>query len=73
MLPENRPSAAEISEVFVKWQSNDNILLELSKSNMILEDHEQDGRIHSKTTYESKLYYTTSAYKDNELAYLSVN
>ena len=36
--PENRPSAIKISEILKEWQSDENILLELTKSDEILQN-----------------------------------
>ncbi|KAF0520244.1 serine/threonine protein kinase [Gigaspora margarita] len=63
--PEKRPLAAKIHEIFTEWQNN-NILLDLSKSEEILKDIESmNFPIYPKTMYTSKfIYYTNSLYKD---------
>ncbi|CAG8797196.1 7475_t:CDS:1, partial [Cetraspora pellucida] len=45
--PEKRPSAKDLCEIFAKWQSNENILLELNESKTVLENIE-------KSYYENK-------------------
>lgn len=71
--PEKRPLAAKIHEIFTEWQNN-NILLDLSKSEEILKDIESmNFPIYPKTMYTSKfIYYTNSLYKDSKLCSLIV-
>jgi hypothetical protein len=56
--PEKRPSADEIYDIFLEWQNNENILLELSeydkKIQGITNEH-IDMKPSIETSYKSKL------------------
>ncbi|RIB08545.1 kinase-like domain-containing protein [Gigaspora rosea] len=61
--PMNRPSAVEICEIFTQWQSDENILLELKKSDEILKNVE-NTHIHS---YSYGIYKDTNTNSDDNL------
>ncbi|RIB12257.1 kinase-like domain-containing protein [Gigaspora rosea] len=78
--PMNRPSAIEICEIFTQWQSDENILLELRKSNEVLKNIEnihihsyshciyKDKNTNSDDNLKSSyIGYTASCYQDTNL------
>lgn len=66
--PEKRPSAAKISKIFIEWQTNEKILLELLESEKIPNIVSMHEKQYNKMDYISKfIHNTTSFYQDNEI------
>ncbi|CAG8673443.1 2532_t:CDS:1, partial [Cetraspora pellucida] len=60
--PESRPSAIKICEILTKWQSNENILLELTKFDEVLNNIKStDLQTCSDDIYESEFIEYTSS------------
>ncbi|RIB12196.1 kinase-like domain-containing protein [Gigaspora rosea] len=72
--PINRPSATSICEILTEWQSNENILSELTKSDKILKNIESTFiRTYPDDVYKSKfIECTASLYQDSELNELNI-
>ncbi|RIB16779.1 hypothetical protein C2G38_2089997 [Gigaspora rosea] len=77
--PIKRPSAQKIIEILTEWQNDKNILLELTKSDEILQNqsiHIQSysyGSDGSDGSYKSKfIEFTTSFYQNSDLNKLNV-
>ncbi|RIB20444.1 kinase-like domain-containing protein [Gigaspora rosea] len=61
----NRPSAEKLCEIFKKWQDDENVILELNKSKIKLENIEKSyADMFSKG---SKIYHPTITMADSEL------
>ncbi|CAG8762601.1 9823_t:CDS:1, partial [Cetraspora pellucida] len=63
--PVNRPPAIKICEIFTEWQNDENILLELIKSEEILENIRTTHlQTYPNEVYKSKfINYTTPIYQ----------
>ncbi|RIB27359.1 kinase-like domain-containing protein [Gigaspora rosea] len=63
--PTKRPSAKKLCETFIKWKNDDNILLELTKSDILMDFNKTNIQIYPDNVYKSKfINYTTSYYQE---------
>ncbi|RIB17995.1 kinase-like domain-containing protein [Gigaspora rosea] len=76
--PKQRPSAENIYKLFMEWQTNKEILLELSESEKILDGEIVKSPVYTKTNYTKTNYtskfirHTSSFYQDSGMNQLTV-
>ncbi|RIB20324.1 kinase-like domain-containing protein [Gigaspora rosea] len=64
MDPKKRPTAKEIYDTFVEWQSNENILLELSESDKKLQNIKNENmHLNIKSDYRSRVISLNNSYR----------
>ncbi|RIB25080.1 kinase-like domain-containing protein [Gigaspora rosea] len=69
--PEKRPSANEVYEIFLEWQNNESILLELSESDKKPQNIKtEDIQINIDSLYKSTFISFNSVYKGNYMFFL---
>ncbi|RIB26695.1 kinase-like domain-containing protein [Gigaspora rosea] len=70
--PKERPTAAEICDIFAEWLNNESILFELFESNKLQNIKNEDMHVYNDSHYKSCFILSNNDYKDSELYELEV-
>ncbi|RIB26931.1 hypothetical protein C2G38_2063548 [Gigaspora rosea] len=66
MVPEKRPTAKELCDIFTEWQNSENIFLELSESDKKLKNlNSDDMQVYMDSLYKSS--FISFNYQDSKL------